>query len=433
MSAALQRVGKNFSLILSGKTVGALLSLAYLAIAARVLGPRDFGVLALMHAAIMFIGGIVAFSGWQTLVRFGQAPLREDDREGLASVIRLTALIEAAMALVAILAAAIALPIAAREGGWGPVAEQYAPFYALAILATARQTPFGLLQLFRRFDWLGAHAAVMPLVRFLGTLAVVATGGGLGAFILVWMAAAAAEGLSLWAMAGIAMARRSIAWPTPRRVSEALRLFPGIGRYAFVSNADYTLVNITPLAIPLLVGAVLGPTAAGLFALATRATNALQQPAQLAAQSSFEVVADLASRQQWAELRAMLWKGGAIAIGAGGIVALLFVASGETVMAVFGGPEFAAAGSILALVAIARALAMAQPGLAATLGALGRPGVSLVISVSVGLAALAAMVAGMLALGLDGVGYAMIGQSLAATLLAAVATAKVIGIEERRA
>lgn len=422
MSDSLKRAGLNFGKLLSGKAVGAALSVVYLAIAARELGPTGFGIIALMHGVIMFLGGVVAFSGWQTLVRYGQEPLRLDDRDGLRSVFRFTATIEALLALAAIAIAAVVLPIAAREGGWGPIAETYAPWYSLAILATARQTPFGLLQLYRRFTWLGVHAAVMPIGRLVGTLVVIVLDLGLGGFIIAWMVAAVLEGVTLWAMALWILVKEKVGWPGLGGFRETSARFPGIARYAFVSNADYTLVNVTPLAIPLLVGAVLGPAAAGLFSLAARATNALQQPAQLIGQSSFEVIADLASRERWGELKRMLVRGGLFAIGSGLVIALLFVLSGDAVMALFGGPQFAAAGSILALVAIARALAMAQPGLAATLAALHRPGTSLAINAGAGLVAIPAMVLAMHGVGLDGAGYVMIAQAIVATLLAALAT-----------
>ncbi|MBW0144431.1 lipopolysaccharide biosynthesis protein [Sphingomicrobium clamense] len=426
MSESLKRAGLNFSKLLSGKAVGAVLSVVYLAIAARELGPAGFGVLALMHGVIQFLGGTVAFSGWQTLVRYGQRPLREGDMAGLRSVFRFTASIEAVLALVAILIAFFFLPYAARAGGWGAEAEAWAPFYAFTILMAARQTPFGLLQLYRKFTWLGIHAAVMPVTRLIGTLVVVWLGLGLPGFLIAWMAAAVFEGVSLWALALWLLHREGAGWPGLGRFRETLQRFPGIGRYAFVSNADYTLVNVTPLAIPLLVGAVLGPAAAGLFTLAARATNALLQPAILIGQSGFEVISDLASRKRWAELKVMLAKGTAYAIGFGLLIAAIFLVSGDTVMAIFGGPEFAAAGGILALVAIARALAMAQPGLAAALAALSHPGTSLAISAGTGLLAIPAMVWAMRTYDLDGAGYVMIGQAVAATALAALATSLIL-------
>lgn len=421
MSEGLRRAGLNFSKLLSGKAVGAALSVVYLAIAARELGAEGFGILALMHGVIQFLGGVVAFSGWQTLVRFGQQPLRDNDMGALRSIFRFTATIELAMAAVAITLAFILLPLAAREGGWGATAEAYAPLYAFTILMAARQTPFGLLQLYRKFTWLGIHAAVMPIGRLIGTLVVLWLGLGLPGFLIAWMFAAVLEGVTLWAMALWVLHKEGAGWPGFGRLKETLARFPGIGRYAFVSNLDYTLVNVTPLAIPLLVGAVLGPAAAGLFTLAARATNALQQPALLIGQSGFEVIADYASREKWRELTRMLAKGATWSVAAGLVIAAIFLASGDTVMALFGGPEFAAAGSILALVAIARALAMAQPGLAAALAALGRPGTSLAINAGTGIIAIPAMVILMQRIGLDGAGYGMIGQAIAATAMAAVA------------
>lgn len=432
MSEGLRQAGVNFSKLLSGKAAGALLSIVYLALAARELGPAGFGVMALMHGVVVFVGALIAFSGWQTLVRFGQDPLRHRDAEGLASIVRFSATIELALAGLAILVSALVLPMAARAGDWGAEAEAVGPLYAFAILATARQTPFGILQLFKRYDWLAFHAAVMPIMRLVGTLVVIALGLGLTGFLIAWMLAAVIEGFTLWALGLILLRREGQRWPGLGRLRDTLHRFPGIGRFAFVSNADYTLVNMGPLAIPLLVGAVLGPAAAGLFSLAVRATNALTQPAQLAAQGSFAIVSDLAARREWSRLRTMLARGATIAMGAGAIVAFIFTVSGDTVMALFGGAEFAAAGGVLALVAIARALGMAGPALASTLAALHRPGTSLAINASTGLALVPLMVWAMHRWHLDGAGYSLIVQALVATVLAGIATFAAIRTEVTR-
>lgn len=64
-----RRIYSNLGLLLGGKAAAGLISLIYIAIAARVLGPADYGVLVLINYYAMLVGGLVAFPGWHAIVR----------------------------------------------------------------------------------------------------------------------------------------------------------------------------------------------------------------------------------------------------------------------------------------------------------------------------------------------------------------------------
>src|SRR5689334_14256447 len=71
----LKRVVTNAGMLLGGRTVNAVLSLAYMAIAARALGVRELGVLVLIQAFAQFLGDVVKFQSWQTIIHYGTQPL----------------------------------------------------------------------------------------------------------------------------------------------------------------------------------------------------------------------------------------------------------------------------------------------------------------------------------------------------------------------
>ena len=74
---AVRRIFENVGLLLGGKAIAGLMSLAYLFIVTRALGASGFGVLILLHGYVTLIGEIVAFSGWHGIVRYGPyAPSR---------------------------------------------------------------------------------------------------------------------------------------------------------------------------------------------------------------------------------------------------------------------------------------------------------------------------------------------------------------------
>ena len=199
-ATGLRRVFGNLGLLLSGKAGAGLLSLAYLAIVARTLGASDYGVLILVHAYVTLVGGIVAFSGWHGLVRFGSIALEEGNHERLLKVGRFLTLVEVSFGIVAILAAIILVPVVGPHMDWPPDAMRFAAVYSLATLANVRSTPLGFLQLAGRFDLIATHHLVSPTVRLIGCIIVWWLGGGLIGFLGVWLAAAIAEWASMWAL-----------------------------------------------------------------------------------------------------------------------------------------------------------------------------------------------------------------------------------------
>ena len=107
---ALRRIFANLGLLLGGKAGAGILSLVYLVIVARCLGAHDYGVLILLHAYVTLVGGVIAFSGWHGLVRYGAAAIEAGDHRRLMHITRFLALIELVCGAVAIIAAAAPAP-----------------------------------------------------------------------------------------------------------------------------------------------------------------------------------------------------------------------------------------------------------------------------------------------------------------------------------
>ena len=85
---AFARILANTGWLLGGKGVGAVLSLAYLAIVTRTLGVADFGRFALVLSAANVIKTLVSFDSWQIVVRYGQPHLAAGDGDALNRVLR---------------------------------------------------------------------------------------------------------------------------------------------------------------------------------------------------------------------------------------------------------------------------------------------------------------------------------------------------------
>ncbi len=411
-----RRIYANLGLLLGGKAAAGLISLAYMVLAARALGPADYGVLVLVHGFAMTVGGIIEFPGWHAVVRYGAQANDARDPARLVRLLRFTALVEGAGGLLAVIVAAVLAPILGARLGWSPTAIAFAGPYSLAVLASIRSTPAGYLQLAGRFDLLGAHNIVSPIVRLGGAGVVLLLGGGLHGFLVAWLAAALAEWAAMWAM-GAWVARATIrGHRLIGRPGRAVAENPGIWRFMIGANADITFGELAGRIAPLIVGWVLGPAAAGLYAIAQRATVVIAQPAQILGQAAYaELARMVAAGGHGQPVRAALGRCIAIAVASALPVLAILLLFGREIAVLMGGPAFAGAAGVMGWLTASRIVLLVAPPCSAALVALGRPALSVVANMASGLGLLPLLPLLMLRLGLAGAGVQALAQALLAS------------------
>src|SRR5205085_8172360 len=121
-------------MLLGGRAANAVLGLGYTALCARSLGVESFGVLVLIHAFAQFLGDVVKFESWQTVLQFGAKPLAERRVRDFQRVLRFTLMLDAVSTAIAL---AIGVSIAflfADHLGWS---RAQAPDAALYVLSAA--------------------------------------------------------------------------------------------------------------------------------------------------------------------------------------------------------------------------------------------------------------------------------------------------------
>jgi O-antigen/teichoic acid export membrane protein len=413
-----RRIYSNLGLLLGGKAAAGLLSLAYMIIAARALGPSDYGVLVLVHGYVMTVGGIIEFPGWHAVVRYGAQAIAGGDSARMVRLLRFTGLVELGGGAVAVLIAALLAPLIGPHLGWSPTAQAFAVPYSLAVLASIRSTPAGFLQLMRRFDLLGAHNAVAPMVRLIGAALVGWFGWGLKGFLIAWLVAALAEWLTLWLM-GLLVARRELGeHPLVAGISGVRSENPGIWRFMISANADITFGELAGRIAPLVVGWMAGPAAAGLYAVAQRATVIIAQPAQMLGQAAYAELAKLvADGGHGVPVRRALRRCMTIALTTALPVLLLLAFFSQQFAILLGGPAFVGAAGLMIWLALARVLLVIAPSASAALVAMGRPGLSVTANLvsSIGLLPLLPLL--IQQAGLGGAGFHAVLQSLVACAL----------------
>jgi O-antigen/teichoic acid export membrane protein len=412
------RIYANLVRLLGGKAASAVLGLGYMVIATRVLGRVDYGILVLVHTFAMTVGGIVEFPGWHAIVRYGAQALAEDDHPRMLRLLRFAGLVEAAGGIASILAAAVLAPLIGPRLGWSPTAIAFALPYSFAVLGSIRATPAGYLQLLGRFDLLGLHNIVPPAVRLVGAGIAAWLGLGLKAFLMVWLIAALAEWAVMWLL-GIVAVRRTLRDPVLLGSARgAIQENPGLWRFMLAANADVTLTELAARIAPLFVGWILGPAAAGLYAVAQRAAVVIQQPAQIMGQAAYAELARLVvGGGSGQALRHALFRCAGVAFAAAAPVLLILGLFGRQIAVALGGPDFADAAGLVLLLGIARTAWLAAPPASSALTALGRPTLSVAANVAINLGLLPLLPLMMLGMGLTGAGWHAILQGAGSSLL----------------
>lgn len=368
-SGTLARILENAGWLLAGKGVGGLLSLVYLAIATRTLGAQGFGQFALILGAAQALGALAGFQTWQIVVRFGMEHLQKGDEAKLRDVLGFSLLLDFGGALVGCLVAYLIVEPMGGYFGWSQGLRDQALLFAFAMLLSIRSTAMGVLRLYDRFRTGAVADAVIPVVRLVGALVVLASGPSVAAFLLAWAAAeVAAAAVSWWLAARTAGGLLSLRHIPP--VRRVLRDNPGFVRFAAVTNFSSSLGTVSKQLATVIVGLFAGEVAAGHYRLAYQLGQSLAK------------VSDLLSRAMYSELTrvhvgsaadnlAKLFRSTVrfSIVGAAAIVGLLLLI-GKPALLLVAGPEFAAAYPLLLILGAAAALDLGgvsfEPALLAT-------------------------------------------------------------------
>lgn len=419
------RIYKGLGLVLGGKAGAGILSLIYLIIGARALGPHDYGILMLVHGYVTAVCGIVEFPAGLAIVRYGAQALEEDTPHRLSRLFRFGTKVELSAGLVAIVVAMIFAPLVGPHLGWPPETVAFAIPYSFAVLGSVRATPAGYLQLINRFDLIGLHNMVQPAVRLVGALFALFFGWGLKGFLIVWLIAALAEFVVLWGM-GLYQAYQRLGQSLFRPDSGSAKVDnPGIWRFLLASNADTTLSELTGRVAPLVIGWVLGPAMAGLFSVAQRATVIIAQPAQILGSTTYAEIARMsAAGVDGKTLRKTLRNVIFYALAAAAPIVLIVALFPTPIVTLLAGSAYAAAGSVMVVLIVARAIAIVGPPCSAALSALGYPAQSMMANLFASLVFLPILPWLLQQWGLVGAGIQAVGQALMASILLAALTWK---------
>ena len=422
---AFARILANTGWLLGGKGVGAVLSLAYLAIVTRTLGVADFGRFALVLSAANVIKTLVSFDSWQIVVRYGQPHLTAGNGDALNRVLRFCILIDLASALAgAAVAGAIILlfgPALGLEPGMG--VEVW--LFSLLMMITIRSSPTGVLRLFDRFDSAAFAETMIPVGRMIGAVAAWLLMPGITGFLLAWAFAELLCALSYWFLALRVGGDRIGNWRAGRAL-DARRENPGIIGFLTATNLQTSLGSIGQQVAVLIVGGFVGPAGAGLYRLANQLANSLTKISSLLSRSIF-VELSRTSAQGTEALGALFRRTNRLALVAGAVIIALILTIGYPLLGLIAGADFLPAYPLLLMLGISACIDLAGVSYRPLLMATNRAGLSLRISFLSTLLLLGLQSALLPIYGTKGAAMANILSSLAAFTMMGLASRRAVG------
>jgi len=404
----MKRVFANMGWLLGGRGFNAVLSLVYLAIAARTLGTVGFGHFALIVALGQAITGLANFQTWQFIVRWGASgdggsvdPVKAREATGFAVALDFISVgLGIALAGAVIISAPYWLDVP-RELLW------LAFGYCAVSLAAIRTTPTGILRLHFEYGRAAAAEAVQPVVRTLGAVLALAFMPNVTGFVLAYAASEVAVAVTLWVVAmrvqPVSLAAVSLK-TIPARHKDAWR-------FVVSTNLSGSLSVAGKQVMILLVGTFGGAALAGGFRVASQLGQALVSLAQTVSKA---ILPELVHSRENALIIARRM---ANIAAVGGVIAVVTaLAFGRIGLELIAGPAFGVFYWAMVILAIAGAVELVGASLESLLVSAGKAHISFIVRAVPTVLALLLLDAAIDWNGAKGAAFALLGSSSLAVI-----------------
>ncbi|WP_340587910.1 lipopolysaccharide biosynthesis protein [Erythrobacter alti] len=336
----LQNLRRNFGKVLTGTFLVSGLNLVALTLNTNALGLLMFGQLMVIQSVTELFSGIYSFNTWQSLSKFGSDDLEAGNLSRLRKRYHFALLLDLGAAILAALSGILVFLFFIETFGLDQSLVSLGIFYAISAGFQVRSASQGIFRLTERFEIpimfnvaeafvLAVNAAVLwwidaPFAWYIYTIAIVhiitAVSVSICGLVLVNRLESAAG--------------RSDAPDFSRRE------FLG---FAVAVSANGTIGIMLRRGEVLIVSALLGPAAAGLFGVAFRGAFLLARFANAGKISIYPVLAKLVSAGNVAEARLTVWKASRPVAGIAVLIFLAMIPLGRPILEFVFGAEFGAA------------------------------------------------------------------------------------------
>lgn len=360
---------KNSSYLAVSKVVAAIAGIATLAFAGRGLGVMLFGLLVLITSYAKAASGLSKFQSWQLIVRYGGQALALGEHEDFKASTGFAFALDVISGIGGMIIAMMVLPFL---GGWFGIPDKYlwlAMLYCALLPTMGAATPVGVLRALDRFDLISWQGTTYPIARAILAGIAFAAGAPFEVYVGIWFITDLGGDIYFWFLAWRELRRRGLL----KGIRPTLHptTLPGAWRFAIHVNLTSSLITAWGPIARLVVGGLLGPSAAALFRVASSLADSAQKPADFLSKAFYpEVVRmDLTTKHPWKLMLRSAVFSGLIA----SVAVLLLLVGGQPLVSLIFGNEFLGAYPILMVLIIAPIIGIFSFPLPSMLYALDRP------------------------------------------------------------
>jgi O-antigen/teichoic acid export membrane protein len=267
----------NISHLLSGNFASAMIALVGVAIAARSLGPAQYGILALVISYGRVVERVMRFESWQPLIKYAAAIEGQNAKDDLRRLFAFGFRLDVAACLAAGLTSAGLALVASPLFGLAAKHVELVLIYSLALALNINGMPTAALRLGGRFRTIAYAQVAANVVRVAWCLFGLWKGASLSFFAWAWAGSQIFGSMLFLLLAWIELNRQGIKNILTAPWKGVTDRFPGIMGFAWSSNLSMTIRSSSHDLDVLLVGALADPTSAGLYYIAKRFAKMVQQ------------------------------------------------------------------------------------------------------------------------------------------------------------
>ena len=369
--STMRRILGNFGYLLRGRGIAALMLFGGTALAARGLGPVEFGLMVLIQTYSQLVRSLLNFKQFQGIVRYG-VPIHDNgDITLLRRLILVCLRIDRDSTIIAFIVALALAPFVGPLIGMDGPHVMLLALYTLVIPLTGKNTATGILRLFDCFDVIGIQMTIYPIIFFIGVVFAWWFDAPLLAYVLVMMFAVIGQNLYLmWCSWREYM--KQIGHPSEGEDRSKVHLseFPGLRNFLWVTYWQSNIDLVPRKLSTMMVGSLLGATDVGMLRLARQISSLTSKPATLI---STVVFPDLTRswHQGDDDFGMITFRVAMLAGGSGLLFVLLGYFFGADLLVILFGQEYIGAATVLTLLLLAASFTLAASSLRSAAYAIG--------------------------------------------------------------
>jgi O-antigen/teichoic acid export membrane protein len=405
---AMRRVARYGAAVVLGRGLSSLASLVTMALLTRQLGPELFGVLALIRTVTTITEAYANFNTWQAIIKYGSEAVAIGRRDDVKRIIKLAVLIDvitAAIAAAVIAALAFVVPSAF---GWSDKEALLCALYAITVLtrvAGASDGVFRICDAYRVQAFATIAGAIAPAIA---TIIAVVLDSSLGGCIIALIVGetignAVVMITSFW----VAAAHGFGGWMKTSLVG-VTEAFPGIRHFMLATNAQLTVKKTQTELDMVVVGAMVGTYASGLFKVVKQLGSLPGRVFMPFEQVLFTELSRLQATGSLASFARVLRRFAVTALLGSLVLWAISAVLADPVIRLVAGPKFVEAVPAFRIYLLAMVLSVANAPQQRALVALGRPGTLFVFDLATLAVLFATVISGAYMWGLVGASVAIL-------------------------